>query len=589
VRRRNPYVELGEVYLDEEPDRDERFWDHVDSDGWEGQAFNEVEIDPVALANSWAMDGSGTTLLDALRDFATDDQVAAVEDLRTRAQNVARECCVLVDLSAKQVIDGWHRIAAMALEGIRSARALDLGDERVQSNPPKIRVKILDRRREGFFVRAYVGRRVAGTIGVGRGLRYFDVIRSVVKKEFRRQGIGLAMYQAAHEEACRQGLPLRSQGYQRSPEATRVWERVPGARRVADGRNWDYLAECDDPQSNPPRAKAAMKRVRKAVGKRRQCYPAAEVVYHAGGGRRAGLTPVQQRHEGVSHWWVRGPEGEVLDPASAQFNRPVPYDKGRGRGFLTARPSRRARDLAKRSGVKLNPPYDPSRWQDVVEDPEWVRRTIGASRAVSEIERAIKVGAVPPLEFQGAGASASVFCDANGIAFKVGHTPLAGSTLDTEVAWLRAAKAHPDTAHLVPEVYGWFPDEVVIVRECVRGEGEGWRRPHMDWHAKLMSVPGWSLPESGDRQWVLTESGPVIIDGGYAHRRGEVLASHVDHLLDTEKVTRGKIGRYDERLSDLAWAVYTEKALGRLPAWRAGPLLARIRAAGDTSEWSEPK
>jgi len=85
------------------------------------------------------------------------------------------------------------------------------------------------------------------------------------------------------------------------------------------------------------------------------CYPAAEVVYHGAGGRRAGLTPVQQRHEGVSHWWVRGPEGQVYDPTAAQFETPVPYDEGRGRGFLTKRPSKRARQLAQEVGVKLNP------------------------------------------------------------------------------------------------------------------------------------------------------------------------------------------------------------------------------------------
>jgi len=85
------------------------------------------------------------------------------------------------------------------------------------------------------------------------------------------------------------------------------------------------------------------------------CYPAAEVVYHGAGGRRAGLTPIQQRHEGVSHWWVRGPEGQVYDPTAAQFETPVPYDEGRGRGFLTKRPSKRARQLAQEVGVKLNP------------------------------------------------------------------------------------------------------------------------------------------------------------------------------------------------------------------------------------------
>jgi hypothetical protein len=99
----------------------------------------------------------------------------------------------------------------------------------------------------------------------------------------------------------------------------------------------------------------ALAKVRKAVGAGAECYPAAEVVYHANGGRKAGLTPMQQRHQGRSHWWVRGPGGEVWDPASAQFSRPVPYDQGVGKGFLTKRPSKRAKGLARRAGVRINP------------------------------------------------------------------------------------------------------------------------------------------------------------------------------------------------------------------------------------------
>ena len=105
-------------------------------------------------------------------------------------------------------------------------------------------------------------------------------------------------------------------------------------------------------RGNPP---SALPKLRRAVGKARECYPAAEALYHNAGGRQAGLTPMQQIHEGRSHWWVRGPEGEVLDPAGAQFRTPVPYERGRGRGFLTKKPSKRARQLAKRAGVKLNP------------------------------------------------------------------------------------------------------------------------------------------------------------------------------------------------------------------------------------------
>ncbi len=84
------------------------------------------------------------------------------------------------------------------------------------------------------------------------------------------------------------------------------------------------------------------------------CYPAAEVVYHAAGGKKAGLTPAQVEHEGQSHWFVRGGDGEVYDPTADQFETPVPYDEAVGRGFLTKKPSRRGKDMAREAGLRLN-------------------------------------------------------------------------------------------------------------------------------------------------------------------------------------------------------------------------------------------
>lgn len=74
------------------------------------------------------------------------------------------------------------------------------------------------------------------------------------------------------------------------------------------------------------------------------CYVASEALYHLLGGKEAGYRPVNLRHENVSHWWLEGPSG-VLDPTADQFQTPVPYEGGRGRGFLTKEPSKRAQKL----------------------------------------------------------------------------------------------------------------------------------------------------------------------------------------------------------------------------------------------------
>jgi hypothetical protein len=75
------------------------------------------------------------------------------------------------------------------------------------------------------------------------------------------------------------------------------------------------------------------------------CYVASEALYHLLGGKEAGWTPHTIQHEGGPHWYLKHNGGRVLDPTSDQFNTPIPYDKGQGKGFLTAMPSDRARQV----------------------------------------------------------------------------------------------------------------------------------------------------------------------------------------------------------------------------------------------------
>lgn len=93
-------------------------------------------------------------------------------------------------------------------------------------------------------------------------------------------------------------------------------------------------------------------------GQLQNCYRASEALYHALGGKDAGLTPMQIQHEGVSHWylrWVVTPEAGstqtyYIDPTSGQFDTPVPYHEGRGCGFRTREPSEKALPLLRSLG-----------------------------------------------------------------------------------------------------------------------------------------------------------------------------------------------------------------------------------------------
>lgn len=78
------------------------------------------------------------------------------------------------------------------------------------------------------------------------------------------------------------------------------------------------------------------------------CYVASEALYHMLGGKGAGLKPVSIRHEGCVHWWLQTADGQIIDPTASQFSTPVPYREGRGRGFMTKNPSKRAQEVIRR-------------------------------------------------------------------------------------------------------------------------------------------------------------------------------------------------------------------------------------------------
>lgn len=78
------------------------------------------------------------------------------------------------------------------------------------------------------------------------------------------------------------------------------------------------------------------------------CYVASEAIYHKLGGKEAGWTPQTIRHEGGPHWYLKHQNGAVIDPTCDQFETPVPYDQGKGCGFLTKAPSKRSQTVLTR-------------------------------------------------------------------------------------------------------------------------------------------------------------------------------------------------------------------------------------------------
>lgn len=79
--------------------------------------------------------------------------------------------------------------------------------------------------------------------------------------------------------------------------------------------------------------------------KRGNCYVTSEALYHALGGRSAGWTPQVMRVGGDTHWFLKHESGLIVDPTRRQFRKQPDYTRARGTGFLTKRPSKRARAM----------------------------------------------------------------------------------------------------------------------------------------------------------------------------------------------------------------------------------------------------
>src|SRR5271157_3415437 len=75
------------------------------------------------------------------------------------------------------------------------------------------------------------------------------------------------------------------------------------------------------------------------------CYVASEAAYYLLGGKEDGWIPQFIRHLGNPHWFLKHKSGFILDITYDQFKSPIDYSKGRGCGFLTKLPSKRARKL----------------------------------------------------------------------------------------------------------------------------------------------------------------------------------------------------------------------------------------------------
>lgn len=117
-------ITLREVYGGSFPEDDEIIWDYVRPNELD-EKYRLVEIDPVAWVNHKFDDG--TTYLQRFKK-ASKEQKEIVKNYRSRATSVAADKShpIVISSAISEVLDGQHRIVAMALEKIRKAWAVDI-------------------------------------------------------------------------------------------------------------------------------------------------------------------------------------------------------------------------------------------------------------------------------------------------------------------------------------------------------------------------------------------------------------------------------------------------------------------------------
>jgi len=82
------------------------------------------------------------------------------------------------------------------------------------------------------------------------------------------------------------------------------------------------------------------------------CYVVAEVVYHCLAPE--GCRPyVMKTAANDTHWFLKCPDGNVIDLTDDQFDEPVDYTQGKPQNFLTKEISQRGRILADLLGLRM--------------------------------------------------------------------------------------------------------------------------------------------------------------------------------------------------------------------------------------------
>ena len=214
----------------------------------------------------------------------------------------------------------------------------------------------------------------------------------------------------------------------------------------------------------------------------------------------------------------------------------------------------------------------------IVSNPRDVPQVIEAELP-DAVGRALAAGAIAPLEFIGAGMTGIVL-RSGGLSYKAARrlTDTTHALFEAEAEFFAACARADGVREHVAAIRDFDPWGLTITKDYLEPDPDvrPWQHESGLWelHRRidaLMRPHGWTAPEYKPDSYVPTAEGPMLVDGTFAQRVGQVLLQYARALLD------GQRPWWSETPQDLAFALRIE--VGRsLTAEQAAPLLARLPA-----------
>jgi len=120
-------IKLIDALNNEVPDDSEKIWNYIGSNDLD-KYFTIIKINPVEWYTKKTIDNNGTTIQQSYEKYAKPNQKNLVRSYMKNDKEISNSDYIII--SGNTLINGYHRLVAMALKGITSANAIDINEDK---------------------------------------------------------------------------------------------------------------------------------------------------------------------------------------------------------------------------------------------------------------------------------------------------------------------------------------------------------------------------------------------------------------------------------------------------------------------------